>query len=363
MRSRYSAELVRAAMSLTDARQRAEKILPNADELWLTRVGLQQATSWQVAQHKAKRFPRDEDIVDLCSGIGVDTAALLQRGSVTSIDNDAAMSHRCAWNNEVWRAESKNPSTLHTLVDDARIVNVKGKRLHADPDRRVGREKATKRLEHYTPDLNWMQAVITSAKGGAIKLGPASNFIGKFRDCEIELVSLLGECREATVWFGELAGESTYRATCLPSGETIAGNPLAAWCPSATEVGQFLLDPDPAIVRSGLLDTIGEMHSLRRLDKEEEYMTCDKLPNTSFVTSYLVEACLPNNFRFVKKHLQGDGSRDYEVKCRRIPVNANDVQRRLPRGDGAIRTIFLLRINGRARIVIARRATNGWSSE
>ena len=45
-------------------------------------------------------------------------------------------------------------------------------------------------------------------------------------DTEIELVSVSGECREATVWFGELKGDAPYRATVLPGGESIAGDPM-----------------------------------------------------------------------------------------------------------------------------------------
>ena len=41
---------------------------------------------------------------------------------------------------------------------------------------------------------------------GAIKVGPASDFGKHFAgpEFEVELISLRGECKEATVWFGEL---------------------------------------------------------------------------------------------------------------------------------------------------------------
>ena len=79
--------------------------------------------------------------------------------------------------------------------------------------------------------------------GGGIKASPASNFGGKFPHAEIELVSLEGECKEATIWFGELAEPGLWRTTVLPSGETIAGDPLAAVVPS--------LFPGPVSLRSG----------------------------------------------------------------------------------------------------------------
>ena len=89
--------------------------------------------------------------------------------------------------------------------------------------------------------------------GGAIKLSPASNFGGKFDDVEIELVSLHGECKEATIWFGSLATPGLYRATVLPAGETLAADPLSEF-PEQGPLAKYLYDPDPAIVRSGLVD-------------------------------------------------------------------------------------------------------------
>ena len=57
--------------------------------------------------------------------------------------------------------------------------------------------------------------------GGAIKLSPASDFAQHFAgpNVEIELISLRGECKEATVWFGELAS-CRRRATRLPEDVT-----------------------------------------------------------------------------------------------------------------------------------------------
>lgn len=358
LREQYEPELVRAAIALHQARTKAmANNLPAAEGLWLTGVSLQQSTAWQVAKHKAKRFPADAMVHDLCCGIGVDSAALLERGPVTSIDNDEAMLQRCRWNIEQWRSAKQITSACEwkSVPGDVTALDVSDLLVHVDPDRRTRSDRPTKRLEHYCPDLEWMQHAVQSGGSGAIKLGPASNFIGKFTGCEIELISLNGECREATVWYGDLAGEHTFRATCLPTGETIAADPLSAWCAQASDCRRFLFDPNPEIVRSGLLDCAGEIHNLQRLDRSDEYLTGDSIPDTAFVTPYLVEACLPNNLRDLKKYLNRRPSIDYEIKCRHMRTDAAAVRRKLPFGDEPRRTIVFLRIGGRARIVVAKR--------
>lgn len=353
LREDYPGDVVSAAIALREIRAKVDGKLDNAEQLWLTRRAVEQATAWEIAQYKAKRFPQSEPVLDLCSGIGMDSRALLQRGPVTAVDVDEAMSLRTTWNMEAW---SPNPThEFQVLNQDAAATEISGKLIHADPDRRTKRDLPTKRLEQYCPDLTWMQTAIKEAKGGAIKISPASNFMQKFPGCEIELISLNGECREATVWFGELGSDVSFRATSLPTGETLAANPLDAWCDQAESLGDYVFDPDPALVRSGLLDVFGEQNDLQRLDPEEEYFTGNSCPESSFVTGFRIEAELPNNLTGLKKYLRKNPASRCDVKCRRLKVDASQLQTKLPRGDGPVKVIFFLRVQGKAKIVVTQR--------
>jgi hypothetical protein len=357
LRSLYDAHLVPAGIALHESRGKAAALLPCGDQLWVTRTSLEQATAWQVAQHKMTRFPPGEHVTDLCSGIGVDAAALLSRGPVTTTDLDPAMAQRCEWNMDIWRDGGviSRDFTFEQLNEDAHQISLAGKLIHADPDRRDGHDRPVKRLEQYFPNLDWMQNAVQTAAGGALKLGPASNFMQKFPGCQIELISLNGECKEATVWFGSLAEDSPFRATVLPTGESVAADPLSGWCESAQGPLDYIFDPDPAVVRSGLLDVIGEIHNLHRLDREDEYLTGTEVPATAFVRSFRVEAVLPNNLRDIKKYFRATPARNYEVKCRHLHVDASAIQKKLPRGDGEPRVVFFVRVNGKAQVVIAER--------
>jgi SAM-dependent methyltransferase len=358
LRKRFDAELVRAALSVHEARVRAADLLPRPADLWLTRTALEQSTAWEVAQHKSLRFPRGSKIFDLCCGIGVDATALTHRGPVTAVDISPAMCLRCEWNSETWHADRQ----LATECRDVSGTDWSEDLVHADPDRRAGRDRAVRRLEQYQPDLEWMQHLSTNAAGGALKLGPASNFLQKFHDCEIELISLNGECREATVWFGGLSTGQPFRATSLPSGEFLAGNPLSFRGLLAESVGKFLYDPDPAVVRAGLVDALCEERGLARLDLEEEYLTSEELVETALAVPFRVSTVLPNSMRQLRQRLRDRPSRFYEVKCRRIPIDAAAVQRSLPRGDGDPCTILFTRCGGKAHVVIAERVPRSGSA-
>ena len=289
LRKEFPPELVREAVSLYETRQRGRERLPHADHLWLTRTGLEQATTWDVAVHKAKRFKDQSTMADLCCGIGIDTAALSKNTSVLAIDSSSSMVRRATWNSEILG----NPSQVTGEVDDVTCREWTDWFVHADPDRRGDRPRPTRHLEAYLPDIQWMQRLVETARGGAIKVGPASNWPQHFAtsSCEIELISLAGECREATIWFGELAGQLSRRATNLTTGESLAGDPSLA-SRKIAPLDAFICEPDPAVIRAGLLETLAENLSFSRIDYEEEYLTASQKPQTSLVTPFAVEAIL-----------------------------------------------------------------------
>lgn len=351
LRERFSADLVRAALSLRDLRHRAVEKFARADRMWFDAKGLEQATSEIVAQHKAQRLTGD--VSDYCCGIGGDSVALAQAGcNVTAVDIVPSNALRTQWNaeaNEVAERVSVVAADIATLSD-------RSGRLHIDPDRRPSAGRRVVRLEECLPDLMTLQRLTQEFAGGAIKLSPASNFGGKFEGAEIELISLHGECKEATVWFGDLAGSFPYRATALPSGETLAADPLSAWT-NVGEIGSYVFDPDPSIVRAGLVDVLAERLGLRRLDDAEEYLTGDSLVVSPFLQAFSVLDNVANNERDIRAAVRGQSFGQIEIKCRHIPINVEQTRRKLSLEGQDAGVLIYTRQAGKARAVICRRET------
>ncbi len=348
LRRRYPNDLVRAALSLHELRQKAPAKFVLGHTMWIDRLGLEQSTSEVVARHKSRRF--SGVVWDLCCGIGGDAMALSDHCHVTAVDRNPAACLRTTWNAELYGVGAH----IETITADISSLTEIPGLVHVDPDRRAGSGGRVSRIEDYEPGLGFLQDLMTRCRGGAIKVGPASNFGGKFDGVEIELVSLAGECKEATLWFGELAGEAPFRATSLPTGETIAGHPLDCSVP-ITRLGRLLFDPDPAVVRSGLVDLVADRHGLNRLDGAEEYLTGDSVVNSAFVDSFEVLADLPNNDREVRGWLRTSDFGEIEIKCRHIPIQAEAVRRRLPLPGNKPGVLFYARCDGKARAIMARR--------
>lgn len=347
LRQTYPPEIVRSAIQLDELRQRAASKFSRAAEMWFDRVGLEQATSEPVARHKAARFSGEVD--DLCCGIGGDALALASHCDVRAIDRKSWLTLMATWNAEAFGVASR----LTSVVGDCtQLVNTE-RLVHLDPDRRTGARRST-RIEDYVPSLNFMNELIDSAPGGSIKLSPASNFGGKFPGCEIELVSLHGECKEAIVWFGSLASDVSWRATLLPQATTIAGEPLSAEA-EVSPVQQYIYDPDPALVRSGLLDVAACELDLCRLDDAEEYLTSQQLVNSDFVTPFAVVAELPHSKKQIRRYFREQPFGSVEIKSRHLKVDVDKFRRKLTlTGEGPITLIFA-RVGGRSRALVCRR--------
>lgn len=348
LREEFDDDVVRMALTLCDLRRKGLAKFSRAAEMWFDRVGLEQATAEPVARYKAERF--SGDVWDLCSGIGSDASALAARANVFAVDKNPAACLYTKWNAEVYDVADR----VMTICTDAASLNLDGQIVHVDPDRRASPGRRTIRVEECEPGLEYLQTMIKRAAGGAIKLSPASNFADKFPDSEYELISLGGECKEATIWFGSLAAPGLWRATALPTGETIAGNPLDALAEHAS-LGRFFYDPDPAVVRSGLIDQLCEERGLARLDDEEEYLTSDGQVDSSFVRRFEVIAELANNDREIRRFFRDADYGSVEIKCRRLKIDVEGVRRKLSlKGKQPIVLVFA-RIAGKARAIICRR--------
>jgi SAM-dependent methyltransferase len=311
---------VRAALTLAGLRHQARTKFTRADQMWFDRTRLEQSTQELVARHKAQRFARcsDQTVLDLCCGLGADALAIAEQARVLAVDASPLATWYTRQNAAVYEVAER----VGTLVSPAESVEVTGRFVHLDPDRRTN--------------------------------GQRQVFGGKFAGCEIELISVQGECKEATIWFGALRDPAPFRATVLPSGATIAGDPWD-YRPRVTPLGPYLFDPDPAVVRAGLVDCLAESIGLTRIDDAEEYLTGDQPVRSPFVRGFEVLADLTNNPTEIRDYFRKSSFGQVEIKCRHIRVDADAVRRKLPLPGKEPGVLLFVRAAGKARAIVARR--------
>jgi len=356
-RKAHDAESVAAALRLAESRRKAAAKFSRGDRMWLDPVGLEQSTAEAVAVHKARRFDAGV-VVDLCSGIGGDAIALAERAVVLAVDRDRGMNRRVAWNAEAY---GRLDRVLPCRATAEAFPIPPGAWVHIDPDRRASRRGRAVDPEGYAPGPDFLRELMRRAPGGAVKLGPASDF-ARFaeavgREVEVEIISLGGEAKEAALWFGAAASRRR-RATRLPEGLTWTHREgEAPWedYPTVAPVGRWLYDPDPALSRSGLLDSFAREHGLGRLAADLPYLTGDERLDTPWLEAFEVLSVHPLDLKKLRRLVDAEGLGPVQVKHRTTDLKPEALRPLLRHRGDAPAVLFLTGGSGPGRAFVTRR--------
>jgi hypothetical protein len=360
LRKLATPEAVSAAIRLSHARERAATKFERGRAMWVEATAVEQATAEPVAAYKASRF-QCPLVVDLCAGIGGDALALAARSQVLAVDLDPGMCRRIQFNAAVYGVSER----LQAVRSPAEAFVVPTAAwLHLDPDRRKLHPRRAVLLDDYAPGPAFWNAAFRRVAAGALKLSPAGDFADHFaaHEYEIELISLGGECKEATVWFGELAS-CRRRATRLPEKVTWTDHdgPLGDRV-SVAPLSGMIYDPDPSLLRARLLDGFARAHRLFRVDDDVDYLTGDCLVATPFLAPFEVREESPMDLKRLRRLIERHDVGALEIKVRGAEVLPEVLRRQLkPRGS---QPATLLVIGGACgvRAVLARRCVRGQSA-
>ncbi|WP_297796321.1 class I SAM-dependent methyltransferase [Mycobacterium sp.] len=310
---------------------------------WLfTDEALQQATAAPVALHRAARLaegPGGPNVVvhDVTCSIGTELAALRARG-ITAVGSDLDPVRLAMARHNVGPAGLCRADALHPVTRDAVVV--------ADPARRVeGRRRL--RTDDYQPGL---AALLDTYRGRdfAVKSAPGIDFDEVRRlglDGEIEVTSYRGSVREACLWSAGLAQPGvTRRANVLDRGEQLTDADPDD-CP-VRPVGRWIVDPDGAVVRAGLVRHYGARHGLWQLDPDIAYLSGDRLP--AAVRGFEVLEQLVFDERRLRQALSALDCASLEVLVRGVRVDPDALRKRMRLRGGRPLSVVITRIGARS---------------
>ena len=235
-----------------------------------------------------------------------------------------------------------------------------------DPARRHNGQRVHS-VHHYHPPLEVIRDWLPKNPAIGVKISPGvkSTELSAY-NAEIEFISLAGELKEAVLWFGPLHTASR-RATLLPGPHTLSApprhglhtDPLAdtAPPPPLSEPLAYLFEPDPAVLRAGLIRTLAGQMGAAQLDPDIAYLTTDHLVSTPFARPYPVETWLPFSVKRLKLALRQRGIESIVVKKRGSPIPPKTLIRQLgmKSGSGSLpgeRIVFLTHLRGSPIAVI-----------
>lgn len=321
----------RAVTELLQARRSTSGKLPGH---WLMcRDSAQQSTPPVVADERMRRIGgfTDSDIVDVTCSIGTEGAAA-QRAGIGYLGAD--LDHP-----RLLMARHNLPG--HPLLRaDAVVPAVRGRQvIVADPARRAGGRRITDpaRLIPPLPDLlaAWQGHSI------AVKCAPGLDF--SFWEGLVSVTSVAGGVKEACLYTPDLAAGERREAVMITeqgtdrltdrladaAGEDLAGPP-----------GRYIIDPDGAVVRAGLVRHYAVREGLWMLDERIAYLTGDEIPAGRSGFAFLEQVPLKK----LKQTLQAHDCGSVEILVRGVDVDPDQLRRKLKLRGSRPMTVVCTRI-------------------
>ncbi len=361
LRKRLPRPLAQRAAELYDLRRRALARFPSGRMRWLTAKGLEQATREVVARTRARRIAAcapQSAVHDVTCGLGSDALELSLAGlRVLASDRDP-LHAQCA------RANLQASAHPHCVfVGDASAPASRGCLLLADPDRRPsGAASALARSldpRAWSPTPDVLARALARAPGACIKL-PAGFDIAlcptvwiEQRPHSWEWVSADAELCEVNLWVGSLAGpqaEAGARDVVLIDAAGRArrwsARPNAVVSAPPQEVSEisWIVDPDPALVRSGLLEAYAQSEGLAPLGPQCAYLGGTCAPRAPLGRAWRVLAQSTADPKQVRAMLADADVGPLQVLKRGHPLPAEQLERRF-RGRGQRRgTVLVARL-------------------
>jgi hypothetical protein len=354
------------AAVLTQAKLRkraAAKFGEFAPQMLFTEAGLEQASRLKVAALHAGRFRAAgiKQVADLGCGIGAESMAFASLGlEVKAFEIDEVTAAVATYN----LAPFENVTV--EIADVEKLDLSAFEALYFDPARRElhGPKKATTQRHfdpaNFSPNYNF---VIEQAKTKptGIKLGPGHDKKQIPAGCEAQWISVDGDLVELGLWFGALARESIARSALLISStgqHEITSSELESPNADLAEIGEYVYEPDNALIRSGLIADFAKPLGLTLISPEIAYLSSNQEISSPWLKGYKIIDNLVFDRKKLKAYVRENNIGILEIKKRGSDVSPEELRKQLaPKGEGAA-TLIVTRVGDAHRVLVAKPISN-----
>lgn len=355
-----SPAIMRLALESALCREDLREKLSWSAEGFFLQSRVEQSTRPEIAQHHGKNFSQMH-VLEIGCGIGFDSAALCRHATtLTTLDTDACC---CAIAEHNLRLQGYSNFTifhgdLNQYIDTHTLSGIDA--LWADPGRRSESGERIYDPELYHPPLSSITEIDFPGIIG-IKVSPALNITTLPEAWCREFIGWAWTCPEQILWknldrpkkFATLVDQQldwfrTHDERCSARAELLA-------------VDNFLIEPHPALVRTGDLEHFYFEHQLSQIDGQ---LALGLSPVAAPLSPWYREFRIVENFRFKLKTLRerlnilGWDSRT-QIKKRGVQEDPDQIHRALklpaPKSDSPWGFVILIKIDNTPQVILAHR--------
>lgn len=358
LRMEVGVDLAGPAWGVARQREKARPVFgDDADRLLFTGDTLEQAGRPALAGRRAARLLAGgaPSVADLGCAAGTDTVALARAGaSVVAVDRDPVARELTALNVAALglaRVEVRDADVVD-LVAAASGDRVAGCAAAVlDPARRAGGRRLLD-PDRWSPPWSTVTTLLDRVGTCVVKVAPGLDHDRVPAGVEAEWVSAGGSIVEALLW--GRAVTATWRRATLVRGD--AGHELTADAdPGPSPVGPvrgWLHEPDPAVIRSGLVSLLAADLAATGVDPTIAYLTSDARAASPWVSSHEVTDVLPFNLKRLKALLRARGVGRVTVKKRGSPIEPETLARQLRGPGGGTAVVVVTRVAGAPTAIV-----------
>jgi SAM-dependent methyltransferase len=353
--------IVASVLGQLQLRRRARaKFGDFTDELLYSEAGLEQATRLAVAAQHAGRFFEAgiKTVADIGCGLGADSLAFASLGvKVEAIERDLITATLATFNLAPFG------ELVNVTVGDAETLDYsKFEALWFDPARRelpgagaagassskagAGGRAARLRPEDFSPNLETVFREAVRRPTG-VKLSPGLDRELIPAGCEAQWVSHQGDLVELTLWFGALARPGVARSAMLINqGRTERfehpdHSPRQA---ALGALGEFVYEPDAALIRSQLMGELAHQLGLTALAKDVAYLTGAEPIRSPWLRGFRVLAELPIKETELRAWVREHEIGTLEIKKRGVDITPEALRPKLKLAGSNSATLILTRL-------------------
>lgn len=364
LRRQFPDQPVGAALEQTRLRRKAAaKFGADAARMLFTREALEQASDPQVRAYRGACGARRR-VIDAGCSIGSDALAFARAGGrVLGLDRDPVRVALARHNAEVLGLADAAQFAVADLLDGLPAEADDANLIFFDPARRDGAGSRIFDVERYQPPLSLARTWLANRPDRAVvvKLGPGIDTAQLAAyDGGLEFISVDGDLKEALLWLN--ADWRGRRAVLLQDGAVMTwsrGDQVSP--PQIRAPRGWLVEPDPSLLRAGLVSEAAQRFGGTQLDETIAYFTTDERPDSPWLRAWRILEWMPFHVKRLRAALRERSVGQVTVKKRGSPLTPEALMPQLKlRGQTSL-TLVLTRWNGKPIVLLCEDYEGGGS--
>lgn len=352
------------------SRQRAKDKLPswynNEHLLFPPEISVEQSSSETTAQYKAT-LCTGNSLLDLTTGFGIDLLTMAPNFSIVyGVEPNSDLCNLVTANANILKItqlkQFNQTAEEFLLSESIKYVDW----LYIDPSRRNAQGNRVN-IELYTPDIFALKKhLFKIADKILIKLSPMLDIkmlLREFPECDkIHIVAVENECKEILLEIdtrNQITKNRIYKTINIKKRESeifefsADAEAEALLILGTPEEGDFLYEPNAAIMKSGGYKTITQQYKVFKIHKNSHlYISKEKIenfPGRRFQIFQIIENFRKEN---LKKALPQNA---YNLTVRNFPESADRLKKRLKIHDGGNDFLFATTIAEEKHVLLCCR--------